>query len=70
MDRFVMRHPGTGGAALIPDSSVPLHKGLGWLRVSDAIAEDAMHGVDPAAYADAPDLDATTGRPSAKTKEK
>lgn len=58
MDRFVMRQRDTGGVALIPESSVVLHRGLGWLRVSDAIAEEAMHGVDVQAYADAPDLDA------------
>lgn len=60
MDRYVMRHPETGGVALIPESSMPVHRGLGWLRVSDAIAEEAMHGVDVAQFVDAPDLDAPT----------
>lgn len=58
MDRFVMRHPDTGGTALVPESSLRLHKGQGWLRVSDAVAEEDMHRVDATAYAQAPDLDA------------
>lgn len=53
-----MRHPELGGPALVPASSLQLHLAQGWLRVSDAIAEEDMHRVDPAAYADAPDLDA------------
>lgn len=58
MDRYVMRHPELGGPVLIPASSLDHHRGQGWLRVSDPIAEEHMHRVDPAAYADAADLDA------------
>jgi hypothetical protein len=58
MNRFVMRHPETAGVALIPESSIRIHKAAGWLRVSDAIAEESTHSVDLDAYVDAPDLDA------------
>lgn len=70
-----MRHPETAGVALIPASSLVLHQHKGWLRVSDAIAEETMHGVDLAAYAEAADLDAAdtdaepAAKPQAKTKE-
>lgn len=58
MDRYVMRHPEISIPALIPESSLRAHKGRGWLRVSDAIAEHDMDRVDLAEYTDAPDLDA------------
>lgn len=57
MDRFVMRNDLTGGIALIPESSVQLHKAQGWVRVSEAVAEQDMDRVDLRAYRDAPDLD-------------
>lgn len=59
MDRYVMRHPQLGGPVLIPASSMDHHRSLGWLRVSEAIAEENAHRVDPAGFADAPDLDAS-----------
>jgi len=58
MDRYVMRHPQLGGPVLIPASSMDHHRSLGWLRVSEPIAEEHMHRIDPAGYADAVDLDA------------
>lgn len=58
MDRYVMRHPELGGPVLIPASSMQHHRSLGWLRVSEAIPEEHMHRVDPAGYAEAPNLDA------------
>lgn len=81
MDRFVMRHPDTGGVAVIPASSLALHKAQGWLRVSDPIAEHDAERVRLADYADAPDLDPPAAaepdaepvpesRPAKTTKEK
>lgn len=58
MDRYVMRHPEIGGPVLVPASALDHNRSLGWLRVSEPIAEEHAHRVDPAAYADAADLDA------------
>lgn len=53
-----MRHPETGGVGLVPESAVEHQRGRGWLRVSDALDDDARLAFDPAEFADAPDLDA------------
>lgn len=69
-----MRHPQLGGPALVPASSLDLHRQGGWWRVSDPIDEAAMDQVALADYTDAPDLDAApepAPKPAAKTiKEK
>lgn len=64
MDRFVMRNSATGGVNLIPDSSLAWHAANGWVRLSDAVAEEAMDQVDLAAFATAPDLDAPADVPA------
>lgn len=53
----IIRHPETGGVGVIGDSSLPIHKALGWIRVGE-VAEGEKDHVDKAAYTDAPDLDA------------
>lgn len=58
MDWFVIRHPDTGGVAVVADSALTIHKGAGWIRVSDAIDESAKDQVVTQDYAAAPDLDA------------
>jgi len=58
MDWFVVRHPETGGAGVVAESALPTHRGLGWLRVSDAVSEMDKDQIDLSAYANAPDLDA------------
>lgn len=69
MDRYVMRHPDLPSPpALVPESSMPRHLANGWIRLSDAVAEQDMDQVDIDAYVDKPDLDA---KPAPKTtKEK
>lgn len=70
MDRYVMRHPDLPGPpALVPESSMPRHKAHGWIRVSDAVAQDDMDRVDVEAFRDEPDLDAKP-EPAKTTKEK
>lgn len=64
MDWFVIRHPETGGVGVIAESALDIHKGLGWIRVSDAIGESAKDQVVKQDYAAAADLDA----PPAKSK--
>lgn len=65
MKWFVVRHPQTGGVGVVAECALLIHKAAGWLRVSEPIGEMDKDQVDPAAYADAPDLDAA---PASKTK--
>lgn len=57
MDWYVIRHPETGGVGVVADSALPIHKGAGWVRVSDSIAEAAKDQLLLDGFADAPDLD-------------
>lgn len=61
MDWFVIRHPESGGAGVVAESALPAHRGLGWVRVSDAVSEMDKDQLDLSAYDGAPDLDAPTG---------
>lgn len=58
MDWFVVRHPETGGVGVVAESALDIHKGLGWIRVSEPIAEFEKAHVVTQDYAAAPDLDA------------
>jgi hypothetical protein len=51
----VVRHPATGGAGVIPESALDLHRGKGWIRVSDWSTEPS--GLRPEDYPQGPDLD-------------
>lgn len=64
MHWFVIRHPETGGVGVIAEPALSIHKGQGWLRVSEPLPEHAIDEVVKADYADSPDLDA----PTPKTK--
>jgi hypothetical protein len=65
MNWFVIRHPETGGIGWAAESALPIHRGAGWLRVSDAIGDMDRDHLVLADYATAPDLDAV---PASKTK--
>jgi hypothetical protein len=69
MDWFVIRHPETGGVGVIAESALEIHKGLGWIRVSDAIGESAKDQVVKQDYAAATDLDAPPARGKTFIKE-
>lgn len=58
MDWYVIRHPETGGVGVVADSALTIHKGAGWLRVSDPIAEGAKDHLILDGFVDSPDLDA------------
>lgn len=73
MDWYVIRHPETGGVAVVAESTLPIHKDRGWIRVSDAMSVVEKYQVVAADYADAPDLDVPvvkikpTDKPAAPT---
>lgn len=69
MNWFAMRHPETGGVGIVPESSLSIHKGLGWLRVSEAIDEFEKDHIDKAAFSGAPDLDAPKAKTFTSSKE-
>lgn len=56
MNWCVIRHPETGGLAAVAESSLPHHRGRGWIRVSDLRVDPVTFDLDE--YAEAPDLDA------------
>jgi hypothetical protein len=58
MNWYVVRHPETKGIGVIAETALAIHKGLGWLRVSEPIPDHDKDQVQAAHYADAPGLDA------------
>lgn len=68
MDWFVIRHPETRGVAVVAESTLPIHRGQGWIRVSDAISVVDKDHVVHDDYADAPDLDAVPEPEPTQTK--
>jgi hypothetical protein len=58
VDWYVIRHPETGGVGVVADSALDIYKGLGWIRVSDAVGESAKDQIVTQDYAEAVDLDA------------
>lgn len=63
MNWFVVRHPETKGVGIVAETALVVHKGLGWLRVSEAIPDHEKDQVVTADYADARDLDAEPSKP-------
>jgi hypothetical protein len=70
VDWFVMRHPETGGVGVVADSALSIHRGGGWIRVSDAIDEGSKYHLVLTEYATAPDLDAPQPEPAEKPANK
>jgi hypothetical protein len=71
VDWFAVRHPETGGAGVIAESALDIHRGNGWIRVSGPIGEFDKDRVNPYDY-DVVDLDVPQPEPSktAKTSSK
>lgn len=66
-----MRHPEIAVPGIVPGSSMDMHRGRGWLRVSEALSNDERDQVRVGDYATAPDLDAPEpAAPAKQTKEK
>lgn len=65
MNWCVIRHPETGGLAAVAESSLPHHRGRGWIRVSDFRVDPVTFDLDE--YTEAPDLDAEATTPAEAT---
>lgn len=67
-----MRHPDIAVPGIVPESAMEMHRGRGWLRVTEALSNDERDQIRVADYASAPDLDQPADEKPAKqqTKEK
>lgn len=63
-----MRHPGTGGAGVVPESALDIHRAREWVRVSEAIAEADKDQLVLAEYGH-DDLDAPAEAAKPKTRK-
>ena len=69
MQWYAVRLPETGGVSVVPASALDHYRGRGWLRVSDALDDDAKEQFVAEDYADAPALDAEDVQPEPEPEQ-